>query len=201
VLNKRPDRGGIDRRRIVGAFGVGGAFAALMGALRPGSAATAQRAEEGIVGTWIGEVVRGQRAGVPIRFMLFFFREGIVQYFDAPQVPTNSQTDDPATLEYQSVNAGGQWVQTGVNSYAAYTVGLDYDARGNPTTQDITRITINYDRLTDTLSIINEFRELDASGTEDAMRLRDRRCSSLTWTPASGCPRWSAERQRSLRVR
>jgi len=183
VFNKHSERNGIDRRRIVRMVGGATAVTALVGALRRGGAAHAQRGDGGIVGTWIGEVAAAQRAGLPIRFMLFFFREGIVQYFEAPQVPTNSQTDDPAALEYQSINAGDQWVQSGVNEYAAYTIGLDYNARGNPTTSDVTRVTIRHDRVTDTLSIVNDFRELDAAGSEDAHITSPMTCTRVRITP------------------
>jgi len=183
VFDKRSGRGSIDRRRIVRTVGGAAAVAAFVGALRRGGTAHAQRAEGGIVGTWIGEIATSQRAGPPIRFMIFFFREGIVQYFEAPQAPTNSQTDDPAALEYQSINSGGQWVQTGVNTYAAYIVGLDYDARGNPTTRDVTRVTISHDRVTDTLSIINDFRELDPAGNEDAHITSPMTCTRVKIMP------------------
>ncbi len=183
MFTKRSEQGGIGRRRIVRTFSAAAAVAALVGALRRDGAAHAQRDAGGIVGTWIGEVATGQRAGLPIRFMIFFFREGIVQYFEAPQVPTNSQSDDPEALEYQSINAGGQWVQTGVNAYAAYTVGLDYDARGNPTTRDVTRVTISHDRVNDTLMIINDFRELDPAGNENAHITSPMTCTRVTVTP------------------
>jgi hypothetical protein len=166
MFKSQAGRARIDRRRAMGAFGGVAAAAALLGGLRRGPAARAGHDDPAIIGTWIGEIPVGVRSGRPIRVMIFFFREGIMQLFEAPVVPATSPNDDVAAVEYQSLNSGGPWVQTGVNEYAASIIGLDYDALGNPTATDVFQRTIRHDRVTDTLTITSEFFERDAGGAE-----------------------------------
>jgi hypothetical protein len=166
MSERQTERVRIGRRGIMGALAGATAVTGMVSVLRRGSAARAHHDEPAIIGTWVGEIAVGVRAGRPIRVMIFFFRDGIMQIFEAPVAPTILQSDDPMTVEYQSLNSGGPWVQTGVNEYAASLVGLNYDAVGNPTSTDVFRRTIRHDRVADTLEITSEFFERDAAGTE-----------------------------------
>jgi len=155
----------VGRRRAVRAFGGLAAAGALL-AGRRGRVAASGGGEPAIVGTWVGEIAVGVRAGRPIRVMLFFFGEGIMQVFEAPVVPTLAPDDPPDALDYQTLNSGGPWVQTGPDAYAASLVGLNYDAAGTPTTTDVFRRSIRHDRATDTLTITTEVASRDPRGTE-----------------------------------
>jgi hypothetical protein len=166
MSERKTGRARIGRREIMGALAGATAVTALLGSFRRGPAARAHHDEPAIIGTWVGEIAVGVRAGRPIRVMIFFFREGIMQIFEAPVAPTISRSDDPTAVEYQSINSGGPWVQTGVNEYAAFLVGLNYDDLGNPTSTDVFRRTIRHDRVTDTLTVTSEFFERDATGAE-----------------------------------
>jgi hypothetical protein len=156
----------VGRRRAVRAVGGLAALGALLAGPRRGRAAASGDGEPAIVGTWVGEIAVGVRAGRPIRAMLFFFREGIMQIFEAPVVPTLAPDDPPDALDYQTLNSGGPWVSTGPDAYAAYLVGLNYDAAGTPTTTDVFRRSIRHDRATDTLTITSEVAARDPSGVE-----------------------------------
>lgn len=126
--------------------------------------------EAAITGTWLvaaeGPELRLRRA------VYLFFPGGIFQTFNAPLVPTNDPSDDPAAVNYQTTNAG-QWVQTGSVTYAFRAVGFNYDAIATPTGLDELTGTILYDPASHTWQTTSrQVRGLTLGGTEQTVIAR-----------------------------
>ncbi len=141
-------------------------------ALASGMGGGAAHAEGGaaITAAWLvaieGSELRLRRA------VYNFFPGGILQTFNSPIVPTNDPTDDPAAVNYQTVNAG-QWVQTGSTSYTFRAVGFNYDAIASPTGLDELTGTIVYDPGSDTWQTTSrQVRGLTLDGTEQLVIAR-----------------------------
>ena len=159
---KREDtaNGRVSRRAAVRSVGGAALGGAALGALAAGGTAGADSDAAPIVGTWL-VTAGGQNRRIAV--LMFFHDDGVFQFSDGPVLPTHSPDDPPEAAEYQSV-AGGQWIRTGFNEYVFRSVGIDYDARGNPVLMDSTRGTITYDPLADTFTVTITLTETTLDG-------------------------------------